>query len=124
MRHPLVTIVVALFPLIGGCGRSSVPPAADLEKFKDYYADEVYLTERTRLEGGDTTILNPRLDSLRSRFSISTGKRDTLLGYLQDSLPRWEAFLTDVLQRLEERSGAPDSTGTGRVRTAGKVGAR
>ena len=86
-----------------GCRETTAPPASELEGFKEYFAGEIYLTERARLGGSDSSALPVQLDSLRAQFNISPGGRDSLLRYYRDSLPRWERFLTEVLQRLEDR---------------------
>jgi len=115
-------MVLAFLAAYPGCDVNPAPPPAGAEKFKDYYAGEVFIIEQTRLERADSLVLHDRLDSLRSRFAISPAGRDSMLRYYQDSLPRWESFLTEILHRLEERerasrkespAGSGVSTGSG-----------
>ncbi len=109
---PIKTALIA--PLLAGTlgiltiqipGCREVPPedAAGLARFTEYYAGELLLLENNRLSGGDTLSLRNGLDSLSRQFDLTRGERDSLLAYYRDSLPRWEAFLTGVLGKLEER---------------------
>lgn len=127
MKYLPLFMIWAVLSAGPGCVVHPVPPPAGAEKFKDYYAGEVFIIEQTRLEGADSVVLRHRLDSLRSRFAISSAGRDTLLRYYQDSLPRWESFLTEVLHRLEERgraSGRESPTGSGVSTRSGAPPAR
>lgn len=96
------TILIITFHL-SGCGEVPPEDSAGLARFSEYYAGELFLLEKTRLSGGDTLSLRSGLDSLSRHFQITRGERDSLLAYYRDSLPRWEAFLTGVLGKLEER---------------------
>jgi hypothetical protein len=130
----LISLFAALLLLSGpGCG--SDPPAAGPPPagFAEYYAGEMFLAEKTKLQRGDSTTLAARLDSLRRRHGLTIRERDSLLSYCQASIPRWEAFLEEVLANLESRGNAEkgpggvrestDRTGSGRADTgdAGSV---
>jgi len=110
-KTSVLTVFILLPVLIQGCAEPARPPDPVLERFKDYYTAECVQREISRLEGETPERLAARLDSVRSRFGFSSGERDSLLGAARDSLPRWEEFLNDVLQRLERREGElrPDS---------------
>jgi hypothetical protein len=104
---PLLIRILGLLglvaPLVSGCDgdrtRGDAPPAS----FAGYYAGEIFLVEKTRIEMGDSALLDRRLDSLRLEYGLTRETRDSLIAYCRDSLPRWEAFLKDVLARLEKR---------------------
>lgn len=101
---PLISLCMGLLLVTGpGCGPD--PPAADPPPagFAEYYAGEIFLVEKGKLQDGDSTSLGARLDSLRRRHGLTVQKRDSLLAYCQASLPRWEAFLGEVLANLESR---------------------
>ncbi len=110
-KTTVLTTLIPLLILIEGCGEPTRPPDPVLERFKDYYTAECVQREISRLEGEAPERLTARLDSVRTRFGFSPAERDSLLGAVRDSLPRWEEFLNDVLQRLERREGElrPDS---------------
>ncbi len=119
MKLPLIPVVFGFLALCSGCEGKVPPPPSGSEAFAEYYSQEVFLIEQARLKGMDSTALRSQLDSLRSRFSISDAGRDSLTRYFQDSLPRWEAFLTGVLHRLEEKERA-----TGKVLPQGSQAPR
>ena len=96
---------------MAGCGGKQDPPGGSPERFTSYYAEEMFLTERSRLTGGDSLTLEAQLDSLRSSFTLTATARDSFLAYYRDSLPRWERFLEDVADRLEARGGAGNKAG-------------
>ncbi len=119
-------MVFAFLLTCPGCDGNPAPPPAGAERFTDYYAEEMFLVEQTRLEGSDSLDVRRRLDSLRSLYAISAAGRDSMVRYYQDSLPRWESFLTEVLHRLEERErrvGKGTAAGSGAsARTGGTTG--
>ena len=100
---PIALFLLALIP--GGCGGDTPPASGPGERFIDYYAKEVVLTEKTRLENGDSTLLRARLDSLGESYGMTRSERDSIIGWCRDSLPRWEAFLREVMARLDSTAG-------------------
>jgi len=98
---PLPGLLFAL--ILSGCGEPSPPSNPVEEKFKDFYAAEMVEREISRLKAEDQARLEKRLDSLRIVFGFSAAETDSLLTAMRDTLPRWEAFLDDVLKRVGER---------------------
>jgi len=94
-----------------GCGDPAPRPDPVEERFKEYYAGETIQREISRLGDENLDTLESRLESIRTRFGFSAAETDSLLGAVRESLPRWEAFLNDVLGRIEkrERELSPDS---------------
>lgn len=113
MRAPLTLLFTALLVSVSGCGGEPPPGDPPPASFADYYAGELFLRERTRLQEGGDSLAGARIDSLRQSYGITERGRDSLLAYCQASLPRWEAFLGDVLARLDAREKAARSPGSG-----------
>jgi len=109
---PICVILAVTIPH-AGCGEAPAPPDPLAERFRDYYAGEMIQREISRLGGEDEAALEHRLDSLRTRFGFTSEEADSLLNSFRDPLPRWEAFLNDVLKKIEEQD--PDSTGGSRT---------
>jgi hypothetical protein len=110
MIHRITGLLAVCLALAGCGGGKGTPPADALDRFPEYYAEELFLTERARLMEADSGMLRRQLDSLGAAYAITGGARDSILGYYRDSLPRWESFLADVARRLDER-GVGDDTG-------------
>lgn len=106
-------LILGILLLAPGCGDAPPAPPDDLGRFTRYYAGEMFVVERNRIGGGDDGALSGGLDSLRRAHGITRGRRDTLLAYLKDSLPRWEAFLKDVLEELEAKGTGSSEGGPG-----------
>lgn len=95
--------LLLLICLPAGCRKSDTTPDPAAEKFQEYYAGELVEREISRLENEPPSRLDSRLDSLRGLYGFSRAQTDSLLGIVRDSLPLWEAFLNDVLEKIERR---------------------
>jgi len=116
----LITSILLITPRISGCGDGVPPTDPTVERFKDYYADELVQREISRLMDEEQAVLDHRLDSLRRKFSFSGTETDSLFSAMRDSLPLWESFLNDVLERIEARERALDPGIDTVVRDPGK----
>lgn len=106
--------ILALSLLFPACQEAEPPPRHDRRAFVTYYAGEIVLAERARLEGLDSAGAAAARSRLLARHNLTAGSRDTLVAWYRDSLPRWEAFLTEVLRELDERAPrSPSDTGGG-----------
>ena len=106
IARPLAWLIIILPLHFAGCRTSPPSEITPMVNFSEYYAGELFLVEKNRLAGGDSLALRESLDSLRMRYDLTPGGRDSLLLFYRDSLPRWELFLTTVLRELEERERA------------------
>ncbi len=106
IARPLAGFSLTLSMLFSGCRDLPPEDPAGMAAFSEYYAGELFLVEKNRLAGEDSLSLRRGLDSLRGRYDLTPGSRDSILAYYRDSLPRWEAFLTGVLRTLDERERA------------------
>lgn len=113
MKATIQVLSTALLLAATGCGGDPALQEPPPPSFADYYAGEIFVIEKTRLEMGDSTTLAARLDSLRRRHGLTEARRDSLLAYCRSSLPGWEAFLREVLARLDaiEKAGAKGTEG-------------
>jgi hypothetical protein len=123
MRILSILISGVIFLTLSGCNGDPPPGNPPPAVFADYYAGELVLLEKARLQAGVDTIPGASLDSLQQRYGFTRHQRDSLLAYCQASLPRWESFLRDVLTRLDEREKAAKESG-GAAATGAEGGKR
>ncbi len=96
-----------------GCGSPVQPPKPAPESFVDYYAGELVAREMARLQNEPQTVLDSRLDSLRNLYGLSRAQTDSLLEEVRSTITGWEAFLNDVLERIERREDTLNAQGPG-----------
>jgi hypothetical protein len=102
--------------LLTGCGTPNQSPDPAPEPFRGYYAGELVEREISRLENEPQSVLDSRLDSLRHLYGFSRVETDSLLREVRATRPRWEAFLNDVLERIERREDTLNGNGNNPAR--------
>jgi len=85
---------------------SPEPSPAEQERFRSYYSRWVVLREMAVLEPYDSITFSRKSDSLMTHYEFADADIRRMTAYFQDSLPRWEEFLSGIRDSVELRRRA------------------
>jgi hypothetical protein len=86
------------------CSRNFQAPSPKIpaDRFINYYASSLIISQEEKLSGHDSTVTRHRIDSLQRWYKFSQKDVEKTIEYFHGDLNRWKELNLMVTKRIEE----------------------